>query len=65
MGNAGNVCVSTCVSVETHTLSVLVQTDLDATPHVLAPSNRDFTSLYLLRHISPKNLIINLGIKTY
>lgn len=61
MGNAGNVCVSTCVSVETHTLSVWVQTDLDATP----PSNRDFTFLYLLRHISPKNLIINLGIKTY
>lgn len=40
MGNAGNVCVSTCVSVETHTLSVWVQTDLDATPHVPEPSNR-------------------------
>lgn len=38
MGNA--VCVSTCVSVETHTLSVWVQTDLDATPHVPEPSNR-------------------------
>lgn len=55
MGIAGNVCVSTCVSVETQTLSVWVETDLDVTPHVPVPSNRDFTFLYLLRHISPKN----------
>lgn len=33
MGIEGNVCVSTCVSVETQTLSVWVETDLDVTPH--------------------------------
>lgn len=55
MGIEGNVCVSTCVSVETQTLSVWVEIDLDVTPHVPVPSNRDSTFLYLLRHISPKN----------
>lgn len=53
-GNAGYVCVS----VETRTLFVWVQTDLDVTQHIPVPLNSDFTLLCILRHIFPRKILI-------